>query len=115
MAKWVAGVLLALTVAIALVPRVTLWRLIELKMELLIQCVPAFVLGARWPRLREGPVFAGLVVGTAIAVGGVMAGMPRIASVHTGVVALGANVIVAAVGTLRRRGPSQLAATGRGA
>ena len=30
-------------------PEITLWRLIELKMELLIQCVPAFLLAIHWP------------------------------------------------------------------
>lgn len=100
--KWVAAGILAATGAIALVPRVTLWRLIELKMGLLIQCVPAFVLGVRFCSLREGPVFAGMILGTAIAVLGVLAGTPRLANVHTGVVALAANLLVVAVGSWRR-------------
>lgn len=97
--KWVAAALVVITAAIALVPRFTLWRLIELKMELLIQCVPAIVLGARSGRYREGPVFAGLLLGTILAVAGVLGGAPRIVGVHTGVLALGVNLIVVAVGS----------------
>ena len=84
--------------------QVTLWRLIELKMELLVQCVPAFVLGARSARLREDAVFVGLLVGSAIAIIAGLAGAPRLANVHTGVVALGINALVATLGSCRRRG-----------
>jgi Na+/proline symporter len=93
------GVMLAMA-ALALVARdVTLWGLIELKMEILIQCVPAFLLALHWRGLRAGPTLAGLVVGTVIAVAGVMLGVKRIEGVHTGIVGLLANAAVAAIGS----------------
>ena len=35
-------------------------------MELLVQCVPAFLIGIHWRRLAAGPVLAGLVVGWSV-------------------------------------------------
>jgi SSS family solute:Na+ symporter/sodium/pantothenate symporter len=82
-------------VAIALLPRFTLWRLIELKMELLIQCVPAFLIALHWPRLRAGAAFWGVVVGTVAAVAAVLLDVQRIAGSHVGVLSLVLNVAVA--------------------
>ena len=56
-------------IPLALQRELTLWRLIELKMELLIQCVPAFLLAIQWRGLRAAPTLAGLVVGTLFGVG----------------------------------------------
>lgn len=97
--KGIAGALLAGAALLALDPQFTLWRLIELKMELLIQCAPAFLLALHWPRLRAGPCLAGLLAGTALALGGALAGASRVAGVHVGVVGLALNVAVAVLGT----------------
>jgi Na+/proline symporter len=87
--------------ALALVARkVTLWGLIELKMEILVQCVPAFLLAIHLPRLHARAVLAGVCVGVVIAVGvGLGLGMSRIGGVHTGVIGLAANALVAVVGS----------------
>ena len=61
-------------VLLAMDRSITLWRLIELKMELLVQCVPAFMLAIHWRGLRAAPTFWGLVVGTVIAVTAVFVG-----------------------------------------
>ena len=95
--------IITLTVVLALNPEVTLWRLIEFKMELLIQCVPAFLLALHWRKLSAGPAFLGLLVGTAVAMGGVWLGWKRIGGIHVGVIGLGLNVLVAA--TLSLAGP----------
>ena len=72
-----AGVMVCMA-ALAMEARdVTLWGLIELKMELLIQCVPAFLIAIHWSRLRAGPTLLGLLIGTALAVGGVAVGVKR--------------------------------------
>ena len=97
-----AGVLLAM-IPLALQRDVTLWRLIELKMELLIQCVPAFLVAIHWRRLDAASTLAGLVVGTAFAVAYTLAGIPRLGGVHVGIVGLGLNLVVAVVGSLARR------------
>jgi len=93
--KRVAGAVMVLAVALALAPRLTLWRLIELKMELLIQCVPAFLLALHWRGLRAGPVFVGLCLGAALSGGAALAGVKRVEGVHVGLLGLAANLAVA--------------------
>ena len=100
--KQVAIVVMVIAVVVALAPRFTLWRLIELKMEVLVQCAPAFLLGVRWTGLRAGPTLVGLLLGTTIAVAGALGGVPRIAGVHLGVIGVAVNVLVAMVGSMRR-------------
>ena len=92
-----AGVLVAI-IPLALERDLTLWRLIELKMELLIQCVPAFLLGIHWTRQSAMATLLGLLVGTAFAVGLTLTGTPKWGGLHVGVIGLGLNfVVVAAV------------------
>ncbi len=98
--KRAAFVIMGVTVALALTPRVTLWRLIELKMELLIQCVPAFLLALHWPRLRAAPALAGLVVGSAFAAGASLWAVSRVGGVHVGVIGLALNGMVCGLGSL---------------
>ena len=97
--KLAAALLLLAMIPIALQREITLWRLIELKMELLIQCVPAFLLALHWQQLRAGPTLAGLCVGTAFGVGLTLLGVPRIAGIHVGVIGLGLNASVAVLGS----------------
>ena len=87
-------------IPIALQRDITLWRLIELKMELLVQCSPAFLLALHWRPLRAGPTFAGLVVGTLFSVGLTLAGQGRLLGLHVGVVGVALNVAVAVIGSL---------------
>jgi Na+/proline symporter len=101
--KQVALVVMGVCVVLALAPRLTLWRLIELKMGLLVQCTPAFMLAARWPVLRAGPTLAGLVCGAALTAAGALAGVGPLGGVHVGVLALGSNLLVAIGGSLSRR------------
>jgi SSS family solute:Na+ symporter/sodium/pantothenate symporter len=105
--KRIAALVMAVAVALALVPKLTLWRLVELKMELLIQCVPAFLLALHWRGLRAMPCLAGVVIGTLIAGGAALAGVKRIEGVHVGIVGLAANLaVVALVGWAQGRGGS---------
>ena len=99
--KWLAALILLAMVPIALRRELTLWRLIELKMELLVQCVPAFLLALRWPRLRADATFAGLTLGTLFAVGMTLAGVPRLSGVHIGIVGLVLNTTIAVLGSWR--------------
>jgi len=97
-----AGVMIAMA-GLALAARdVTLWGLIELKMELLIQCAPAFLLALHWRRLRADAAFAGLAVGCVVAVVGVMLDAKRIGGVHIGVIGLAVNLTIAWLGSLGR-------------
>jgi Na+/proline symporter len=62
--------LMAVLLIFALQPKVTLWRLLELKFEVLIQVAPAFVLGFYLPRLTAPIALIGIVAGTLIAMVG---------------------------------------------
>lgn len=100
--KRIAAAIMVAMALLALVARdITLWGLIELKMELLIQCVPTFLIALHWKGLRAGPTAAGLLVGSSIALAGVIFGMEPIGGVHVGVVGLAANVAIAVLGSLR--------------
>lgn len=103
--KWLAGALLLASIPIALQRDITLWRLIELKMELLIQCVPAFLLAIHWRRQSASATLAGLAVGTAFSVVLTLGGVSQIGGVHAGVIGLGLNVVVVAVGSVAVRSP----------
>ncbi len=106
--KRLAAAILLGTIPFALWREVTLWRLIELKMELLIQCVPAFLIALHWHRLRAGPTVAGILVGTIFSAGLSLSGIPRIEGVHVGVVGCALNALVAVLGSLwtSRRQPA---------
>jgi Na+/proline symporter len=99
--KRIAVAVMIAMVVLAMVARdVTLWGLIELKMELLIQCVPAFLIALHWRGFRAGPGLAGVVVGSAVAVAGVFLDMKRIGGVHVGMIGLAANTAIAVLGSL---------------
>ncbi|NQZ98848.1 MAG: sodium:solute symporter family protein [Myxococcales bacterium] len=95
--KIAAGIMVAMVVVAMAARDVTLWGLIELKMELLIQCVPVFLVALHWRGLRARPALAGIAVGTAIAVAGLVFDAKRIGGVHIGVIGLCANLAVACV------------------
>jgi Na+/proline symporter len=99
--KRIAAGLMVVAAALSLFARdVTLWGLIELKMELLVQCVPAFLLALHWPRLRADAACAGLVVGTLMAISGVLdPSLSRLGGVHMGVVGLGVNTGICWLGS----------------
>jgi Na+/proline symporter len=84
-------------------PRITLWGLIELKFELLIQVAPAIILGVIWPRLSAKPTLVGLVVGTAVAGTFAFSGVEEVAGIQAGLLALGLNLGIA-VGLSLQRG-----------
>jgi Na+/proline symporter len=99
--KNIAALVMAGAVILALSPRLTIWRLIELKMELLIQCVPAFLMAIHWRGFRARPALWGLGVGALIAIGSVLLGVKRIGVLHVGVLALLVNAGIATAGSLR--------------
>jgi SSS family solute:Na+ symporter/sodium/pantothenate symporter len=44
----------------------SIWQLIKLKLEFMVQISPVFLLGVYWRRLTAGPVLLGVCTGTAI-------------------------------------------------
>jgi Na+/proline symporter len=105
-AKRAAGAVMVGMAVVAMAARnVTLWGLIELKMELLIQCVPAFLVAIHWRGFRATPAWIGLAVGAAIAIAGAFAGVKRIEGLHVGLLGLACNLAIACLGS-RMLGPA---------
>jgi SSS family solute:Na+ symporter/sodium/pantothenate symporter len=96
-------------------PRITLWGLIELKFELLIQVAPAIILGVIWPRLAAGPTLVGLVVGTLMAGTFALTGIQEVAGIQAGLLALGLNLALAVGLSLERGKYDRSTRDGRGA
>ena len=92
--KRLSWVLIAGLVAVALEPRVTLWGLTELKMEILAQVAPLFVLGVNWDRLTSRAALTGMLTGTTVYAALVLGGQNEVWNIHAGVVALIVNLLV---------------------
>ena len=102
--SWI--VLSLLTVlAILLKDQTSLITLLDRKFDVLVQLVPAFMLGIHWSGLKAGPTLAGLVTGLVVAlslafgpfdfvVGGKVWGF------HPGIYGLAVNLVIAVVGSL---------------
>ena len=95
--KRLSWAIMAILVVIALTPDLTLWGLIELKMEVLIQTAPLFVLGVLWPRFNARGATAGMAAGTLLAAGLTLADFGKLWGWHAGVLGLALNVIVGVV------------------
>ena len=61
-----ALIVLLVWLAILLQDKASLITLIDRKFDLLVQLVPAFMLGIRWGKLQAGPVVLGLVTGLTV-------------------------------------------------
>lgn len=81
-------------------PPGTLVDIFTLKIELLIQLAPSFVLGLYWKRLSAWPVFWGMLAGVVLAGGMTLAGVESITGLHGGNLGLALNLIICVVGTL---------------
>ena len=90
--KILSWVVVTVLVLIALAPRVTLWGLTEIKMEILAQVAPLFVMGVTWRRLTTTAALTGMLTGTTAYAMLILAGFPEIWNIHAGVVALGVNL-----------------------
>jgi SSS family solute:Na+ symporter/sodium/pantothenate symporter len=102
--KLASWAIIVLMIVLAIRPPTTLWRLIEIKMEVLIQAAPAFILGLRYPQLRTETVFRGVVVGSTLALIAFFTGIQRIGGVHAGTCACAVNFAICLWG-IRGREP----------
>ena len=98
----ISSVILFAVGAVAIQPQLTLWRLLEIKFEILIQMSPAFVLGTLGSRsdarsFNSRDVLSGLLVGLAVALGLWGAGVKSIHGLHPGVLGLAINYVVVLV------------------
>ena len=101
--KWASWALIAVLVVMAVRPPTTLWRLIEIKMELLIQVAPIFILGVRSAHLDARTAFRAVAVGSSLALLAVILGVDRIGGIHAGTYACAINAAICALGILRNR------------
>lgn len=104
--KRISWLLMLVLVVIALNPQITLWRLTELKMDLLIQTAPLFVLAAIWPRLQATAATVGLLLGLVVSSGVTVLGDGKVWDVHAGVLGLAVNVAACVALSYRAPGPA---------
>lgn len=95
--KLSSWLVIALLVTIAVVPRITLWGLTELKMEMLLQVWPMFLLGIHWKRLTAPAALAGLIVGLGVSFVLPFSGYTRPLGLHDGTIGWAANLAVCVV------------------
>jgi len=92
--KGVSWFLTGVLVLIALKPEFTLWRLLEIKFQLLIQVAPAFILGFYRPNLKGNVALVGMAVGTAITLIGLMSGQLKWFGLHPGTIGFALNLFI---------------------
>jgi SSS family solute:Na+ symporter/sodium/pantothenate symporter len=101
---WVL-IIVGIYLAILLKEKTLLINLLDRKFDLLVQLVPAFMIGIRWQRLKSIPTCLGLIVGVTIslvlAFGNfdfVMGG--KVYGIHPGLIGLLINILIAVSGSL---------------
>ncbi|MEM7371170.1 MAG: sodium:solute symporter family protein [Bacteroidota bacterium] len=101
--KLVSWLVMASMVIWALQPQITLWGLIELKMQILVQIVPLFLLGLHDQRFDGYAALAGLCAGLFIALTGFFFGIKTIGGIQLGLIGFGLNMIIS-IGIANMRG-----------
>lgn len=91
--KWISVIIMVALIFWALNPQVTLFGLIELKMQLLIQLAPLFLFGLYY-NTRSQSLFLGLMIGLIIAIVCFLLGVKNLWHVQIGVIALVINVLI---------------------
>jgi Na+/proline symporter len=66
--KIISWIIMAFAVYLAIVLPQTIWRLLEIKLELLIQVSPAIFLGLYFKKIKSNSILWGMTIGTLFAV-----------------------------------------------
>ncbi len=90
--KWITAFLVVMVSLAALYRDITLWRLIELKLELLVQCFPAFVIALHWRKPSATPFLLGLIGGLIILGTLFTLEIRQISGINAGLIALAGNI-----------------------
>ena len=91
---------MAAVVVLAIYLPQTIWQLILIKLELLMQIAPALLLGLHMSRLRTQPVFWGFVAGVAVTLYFLIGAMMtdsitnKPLGIHAGLLGLIVNLVV---------------------
>ncbi len=91
--KKISWIIMICMVAVALQPQITLWGLIELKMQILIQIAPLFLLGLYQPKISSRAMMIGLTVGFTIAVVMFLMDIKTLGGIHVGLIAFMINMV----------------------
>lgn len=102
MSKWVSLGIMALGVWAAISLPSTIWKLIEIKLEVLMQLSPAFMIGLASERLKETGVFYGALIGVVLVLVWQLLSLPE-CGIHPGVIGLGVNLVVLCIYELSHR------------
>ena len=102
--RWFSWLLMIPVTWVALVYEGNLIHLLQLKFELLIQCVPAIYLGIHWQKLTASTVLKGIFVGLLVTL--VLTLFPETVSdmwgVHPGMIGLSINLLMCATDYFRK-------------
>ena len=90
--KRISWLVMGIFTLAAFAPRMTLWGLTELKMEILVQVSPVFVLGSIWNRLDARAALVGMLAGASVSGGLALAGIGSLGRIQGGVVGWALNV-----------------------
>ena len=101
--KWLSWAIIVALVVLAIRPPTTLWRLIEIKMELLMQVAPIFIFGIRSQYLDARTARRALSVGVGLAAGALFLGVDEIGGVHAGTYACAVNAAICVIGMRRNK------------
>ncbi len=92
--RWLSVVIMGALAIGALYRDVTFWRLVEIKLETLLQCMPAFIVALHWRRVSAKAIFSGLIAGISVYTLALCQGFKQWQGIHIGVIALGCNLIM---------------------
>lgn len=98
--KVVSVVAIAVLLVIAWNPPGTLYQIFVLKLELLVQVAPTFILGLYWRRMSALPVLVGVVTGAALSGSLAIAAYESPTGIPNGLIGLGVNLVICVVGSL---------------
>ena len=90
--KRISWLVMGILALVAFAPPMTLWGLTELKMEILVQVSPVFVLGSIWNRLDARAALVGMLAGASVSGGLALAGIGSLGGIQGGVVGWALNV-----------------------
>lgn len=92
--RWLSWLLMMMMAGLAVIVPQTIWWLLVLKLEIMIQVLPSFIIALYLPRARPVPLTCGLLGGIAIMLGLKFGGayVPPLHGLHAGIVGLLANI-----------------------
>jgi len=91
--KLISWVIMFLIVLVALQPKITLWGLIELKMQIMVQIAPLFILGVHSKKVTSQGMMAGLIIGFLFSITTFFLGYKTLVGIQSGLIGLLLNVI----------------------